>query len=258
MSNALHGRWASRRSLVFPSRLVPQCHGWRRSSRHMCSLCSSCAPLAEGRHHTRWPSTTAQHRPAPPRRARPTRAAPIAGGEVELALPSAEGQGARGRPNARPELQPITGGGEELSGRTWVQAAPPHPRAPAPRGAQRSTSRRAPAPYHTPSSVGTRCRPNARPELQPITGGGEELSGRTWVQAALPHPRAPAPRGAQRSTLRRAPAPYHTPSSVGTRCRPNARPELQPITGGGEELSGRTWVQAAPQPSPSPSPNPSP
>ena len=145
MSNALHGRWASRRSLVFPSRLAPQCHGWRRSSRHMCSLCSSCAPLAEGRHHTRWPSTTAQHRPAPPRRARPTRAAPIAGGEVELALPSAEGQGARGRPNARPELQPITGGGEELSGRTWVQAAPPHLRAPAPRGAQRSTSRRAPA-----------------------------------------------------------------------------------------------------------------
>ena len=29
--------------------------------------------------------------PAPPRRARPTRAAPIAGGEVELALPCAEG-----------------------------------------------------------------------------------------------------------------------------------------------------------------------
>ena len=68
MSNALHGRWASRRSLVFPSRLVQLCHGWRRSSRHMCSLGSSCAPLAEGLHHTRWPSTTAPHRPAPPGR----------------------------------------------------------------------------------------------------------------------------------------------------------------------------------------------
>ena len=43
---------------------------------------------------------------------------------------------------------------------------------------------------------GARCRPNPpRPELQPITGGGEELSGRRWVQAA-PHPtrEAPAPR----------------------------------------------------------------
>jgi nucleoside-diphosphate-sugar epimerase len=41
MSNALHGRWASRRLLVGTSRPVPPCRGWRRSSRHMCSLGSS-------------------------------------------------------------------------------------------------------------------------------------------------------------------------------------------------------------------------
>ena len=56
----------SRRSLVGTSRLVQLCHGWRRSSRRMRSLDSSCAPLGEGLHPTRWPSTTAQHRPAPP------------------------------------------------------------------------------------------------------------------------------------------------------------------------------------------------
>ena len=59
---------SSRRLLVGPSRVVTLCHGWRRSSRHACSLCSSCAPLAEGLHHMRLPSTAAQHRPAPPGR----------------------------------------------------------------------------------------------------------------------------------------------------------------------------------------------
>ena len=66
-TRSMDGR-ASGRLLVFPSRLVPQCHGWRRSPRHMCSLCSSCAPLAEGLHHTRWPSTTGPYHPAPPGR----------------------------------------------------------------------------------------------------------------------------------------------------------------------------------------------
>ena len=56
----------SRRSLVGTSRLVPQCHGWRRSSRRMRSLGSSCAPLGEGLHHTRGPSTAQHDRPAPP------------------------------------------------------------------------------------------------------------------------------------------------------------------------------------------------
>ena len=64
---------ASRRSFVVPSRRVPQCHGWRCSSRHMCSLGSSCAPLAEGLHPTRWACTTCTVRP---RRARLTRRAP--------------------------------------------------------------------------------------------------------------------------------------------------------------------------------------
>ena len=76
MRNALHGRWALRRSLVFPSRLVPHCRGWRRSTMHSCSLRSSCAPLAEGLHHTRSPITTVPHRPAPPRIVRPTRRVP--------------------------------------------------------------------------------------------------------------------------------------------------------------------------------------
>ena len=52
-------------SLVVTSRLVPPCRGWGRSSRHMRSLCSSCAPLGEGLHHTRWPSTAAPHCTAP-------------------------------------------------------------------------------------------------------------------------------------------------------------------------------------------------
>ena len=58
----------SRRSLVGTSRLVPPCRGRRRSSKRMRSLCSSCAPWADGLHHTRWPSTTAPYRPAPPGR----------------------------------------------------------------------------------------------------------------------------------------------------------------------------------------------
>ena len=75
---------ASRRSLVGSSRLVPPCRGWRGRPWHVCSLCSSCAPLAEGLHHRRWPSTTAHT--APHRPADASRSVPIAGGEVELAL----------------------------------------------------------------------------------------------------------------------------------------------------------------------------
>jgi hypothetical protein len=56
----------SRCSFVIPSRLVQLCHGWRRSSKRMRSLCSSCAPLAEGLHHTRWACTIDQYRPALP------------------------------------------------------------------------------------------------------------------------------------------------------------------------------------------------
>ena len=56
----------SRRSLVGTSRLAPQCHGWRRSSRRMRSLGSSCAPLGGGLHHTRGPSTAQHDRLAPP------------------------------------------------------------------------------------------------------------------------------------------------------------------------------------------------
>jgi len=40
MGNALHGRWASRRSAVGLNRLVPQGHGWCRSSRRLCSSCN--------------------------------------------------------------------------------------------------------------------------------------------------------------------------------------------------------------------------
>ena len=61
---------------------------WRRSPRHMRSLCSSCAPLAEDLRHTRSPSTTAPHRPADA-----SRFVPIAGGEIELALLCATAQG---------------------------------------------------------------------------------------------------------------------------------------------------------------------
>ena len=58
----------SRRSLVGTSRLVTPCRGWRRSSKRMRSLHSSCAPWADGLTHTRWPSTTGPYRPAPPGR----------------------------------------------------------------------------------------------------------------------------------------------------------------------------------------------
>ena len=71
-----------------------------------------------------------QPRTVPPRPADASRAARIAGGEVELALPCGEGTLSTQPP--RPELQPITGGGEELSGRGCVQAAP-HPPAKRPR-----------------------------------------------------------------------------------------------------------------------------
>ena len=58
----------SRCSLVGTSRHVTPCRGWRRSSRRMRSLHSSCTPLAEGLHHTGWPYTTGPHRPAAPGR----------------------------------------------------------------------------------------------------------------------------------------------------------------------------------------------
>ena len=61
----LHGRGGSRRSLGGTSRLVTPCHEWRRSSRHMRSLSSSCAPLGEGLHHTRGPNTAQYDRLAP-------------------------------------------------------------------------------------------------------------------------------------------------------------------------------------------------
>ena len=88
MRNVLYGRWSSRRSPVGRNRPVPQCHGWCRSPRHMRSLCSSCAPLAEDLRHTRSPSTTAPHRPADA-----SCFVPIAGGEIELALLCATAQG---------------------------------------------------------------------------------------------------------------------------------------------------------------------
>ena len=117
-----------------------------------------------------------QPRTAPPRPADALRAARIADGGIELG--TAVWRGARCRPNhpPRPELQPITGGGEELSGRRWVQAAPPparerprrmglhgracaltpySPKPPSPSpGAPRSGSRRSP-PYR-PAAPGRR------------------------------------------------------------------------------------------------------
>ena len=58
-------------------------------------------------------------------------------------------------------------------------------------------------------------------------------------------PRRAGPRDRRRGALQRWPCRVRR----GARCRPNPpRPELQPITGGGEELSGRRWVQAAPHP----------
>ena len=91
MWNALPGRWASRQSLVSPSGLVPQCHRWRRSSRCLCSLRSSCAPSAEGLHHARSPITTVPHRPASS--GRRVASALIACGEIELALLCAAAHG---------------------------------------------------------------------------------------------------------------------------------------------------------------------
>ena len=89
MRSVLYGRWASRRSPVGHNRLVPQGHGWYRSSRCLCSLRSSCAPLAEGLRHARSPITTAPHRPAVP--GRRVASALIAGSEIELALLCAGG-----------------------------------------------------------------------------------------------------------------------------------------------------------------------
>ena len=83
------GRPASRSSP--PSGLVPQCHRWRRSSRCLCSLRSSCAPSAEGLHHARSPITTVPHRPASS--GRRVASALIACGEIELALLCAAAHG---------------------------------------------------------------------------------------------------------------------------------------------------------------------
>ena len=75
---------ASRRSLVGSSRLVPPCRGLRGRPWHMCSLCSSCAPLAEAIACGDGPAQsthTAPHRPVDA-----SHSVPIAGGEMELEL----------------------------------------------------------------------------------------------------------------------------------------------------------------------------
>ena len=65
------------------------------------------------------------------------------------------------------------------------------------------------------------------------------------LRPAGERPRRAGPRDRRRGALQRWPCRVRR----GARCRPNApRPELQPITGGGEELSGRRCVQAAPHP----------
>ena len=74
----------SRRSLVGSSRLVPPCRGLRGRPWHVCSLCSSCAPLAEAiacGDGPAQPIYTAPHRPADA-----SHSVPIAGGEMELEL----------------------------------------------------------------------------------------------------------------------------------------------------------------------------
>ena len=75
---------ASRRSLVGSSRLVPPCRGLRGRPWHVCSLCSSCAPLAEAIACGDGPAQsthTAPHRPVDA-----SHSVPIAGGDMELEL----------------------------------------------------------------------------------------------------------------------------------------------------------------------------
>ena len=116
-----------------------------------------------------------QPRTVPPRPADASRAARIAGGALQR-WPCRVRRGARCRPNRpRPELQPITGGGEEFSGRTWAQAAPSHPRAPAPHGSARARVRTHPyspkplSPKPRCASPGARAPPSAR------RGKGDEI-----------------------------------------------------------------------------------
>ena len=79
----------SRRSLVGTSRLVPQCHGWRRSSRRMRSLGRLVRAFGGGPP----PHAMAQHRPArPPCTARPTRRAPSRSQVVRWSWPCAAAQ----------------------------------------------------------------------------------------------------------------------------------------------------------------------
>ena len=128
------------------------------------------------------------------------------------------------RPNSRPELQPLTGKGEEVSGRRSIQAAPRRLRAPAQHGTQRSTSRRAPSaplPYPLPNHacLAAATRPNSRPELRPLTGKGEEVSGRRSIQAAPRRARAPAQ---QEPSGRRLIAPQRTAYPLPGRSRLSA------------------------------------
>ena len=76
----------SRRSLVFPSRLAPQCHGWRRSSRRMRSPGRLVRAFGGGPP----PHAGTQHRPArPPCTACPTRRAPSRSQVVRWSWPCA-------------------------------------------------------------------------------------------------------------------------------------------------------------------------
>ena len=188
MRNALHGRWALRRSLVFPSRLVPHCRGWRRSTMHSCSLRSSCAPLAEGLHHTRSPITTVPHRPASS--GRRVASALIACGEIELALLLACSEGG------------INGGSSTLRRCSTYAFLPPfippseHANStPSRRGLRRAV--RAPVgDAAAPSRCGTRSTDGGRPASRssPPAGsclramGGAAAQGACAAWAARAHP----------------------------------------------------------------------
>ena len=108
-------------------------------------------------------------------------------------------------------------------------------------GSRRSTSHRSPAPtaYPLPSRFppGSRNEPDSRPELQSLTGKGEESAGRRSAQAAPRRSRAPAQQegSGRRRGAPPAPKPYPLLAAAqpGSRNEPDSRPERQPLTGKG-------------------------
>ena len=153
------------------------------------------------------------HRRVPPRTARLTRRAPT---DRRAVRSSWHCCAPRGRARGRLRAGHVARVEHAETARVRLWAAPHHPAAPGRRVPLRTDRRAVRSSWALPCGEGTLSTQRTRPELQPITGGGEELSG--WGRGFKPlrpsreRPRRAGPRDRRRGAL---PSALPHTSSIG-------------------------------------------